>query len=777
MSFSRWEGHDRYGTAAALAEGAYPGGADSVIVASGSSYADALAAGYLSGYLHGPILLTDPHSLPGATSSALAALHARHVYIVGGPMAVDANVAAAIGGLPAGGGGRLQVTRIAGSGRFETAAAVAEVPPGSAVGVVGGLRTAIVASGVNFPDALAGSPLAAGAALPILLTDPRALSGPTSQALTRLGIKQVLVLGGPAAIDPAVDRTLTSMGITVHRLAGPDRGATAAAIANWATSTLGFTPGRVAIARGDNTGGGVDALAVGPLAGARHEPLLLTDSATAAGAATLNYLRIFGPQISGGDIAGGPAAVSPGLKTQLEALATGHSQSPDPDPNPAPGTGPAKLHITVTDLPSGLPAAVTVTGPGGYRRTVTTTTDLTGLDVGAYHIAADPVTGSNGTMYVPTVAGADPTISASTPATGTVDYYTQISAATKPLAPAQVASAIVNADGTTTVVTAAGAPVLKSGDIIATGIGPATPNGLLVVVTKVAAAGQAKALAAGVATTNQGQSLTTRPAPLQAAIPQGNLDLDTVLPTQNPTSAVRPASAAPAGSAAASSWTKNMTCTANMQATLQGTLTASLAPAFHAHWSANSLGATATATATVDSDVKATATAAGDCYLNPTPLAPERSLTPIVIEIGPVPVVIVPRLLFTVQGDAQADGVLSSEAGMHLQAVAGLGYEVRQPITPIGSYTQSGSYQPPTVTGNALVRSTLSSKLTLALYGIAGPVINVDTGLSFEAWAATRDWSLYGTFAAGAELNIPALGIDISKQDVIKGDVRIAGTA
>ncbi|GAA1949812.1 cell wall-binding repeat-containing protein [Catenulispora subtropica] len=771
VSFSRWQGHDRYGTAAALAEGAYPNGAADVIVASGVSYADALAAGYLSGYLHGPILLTDPRSLPGDTITALAALHARRVRIVGGPQAVDPGVAAAIAALPAAGGGKLQVTRIAGSSRYETAAAVAEVPAPSAVGVVGGQRTAIVASGANFPDALAGSPLAAGAALPILLTDPAALSGPTADALTRLGIKQVLVLGGSAAVSPAVDQTLAKMGITVHRLAGPDRGATAAAIANWAVTTLGFVPNRVAVARGDKTGGGVDALAVGPLAGTRHEPLLLTDSATEAGSATLGYLRTFGPQVSGGDVAGGPAAISPALKARLEALATGSSSS---DPNP--GTGPAKLHIAVANLPDRTAAAVTVTGPGGYRRTVTATTDLTGLDTGAYHIAADPVTGADGTRYIPTVTGADPTIGADTPASGTVDYYTQISAATKVLDPAQIASATVNSDGTTTVVTAPGAPALKAGDIIATGIGPATPDGLLVSVSNATAGGQGKTpTAAGAAAVgSQAQTLTTRPAYLQSAVPQGNLDFDAVLPPQSPTVQTSTTSTARAGSAAGSSWLKNISCAYNGQMVLQGALTASMAPALHAHWSRNSIGATATATATIDSAATATINAVNECTLPATPLAPERSLTPIVVQVGPVPVVVVPRLLFTIQADAQVDGAFNSAAAIHIQGVAGVSYEYGQAPEPIASCTRSTTYEPPTVTGNALVNSTLSSKLTLALYGIAGPVVNVDTSLHFGAQSAIRSWYLSGEIDAGAELNIPPLNIDISKQDLIRESFLIA---
>ncbi|GAA1980683.1 cell wall-binding repeat-containing protein [Catenulispora subtropica] len=319
IALTRWQGPDRYGTAAALALGAYPGGAANVVVASGQSFPDALSASYLAGYLRAPILLTEGHALPDATAAALRKLGATHVYLVGGTAAADGAVEAQLRALP----GVTQVTREAGPSRYDTSLAIATAPPASAVGRIDGKPTALLASGATFPDALAGSAVASGAGLPILLSDPKTLSAQAASAIRRLGITQVLVLGGPAAVSPAVENALRALGVSTQRLAGSDRGSTAAAIASYAVGTAGFDPSRVAFARGDDAGGGVDALALGVLAGVHREPLLLTDSPTLAGDATLAWLAAAGGRLTAGDVAGGPGAVSDGLLARLGTPAGG----------------------------------------------------------------------------------------------------------------------------------------------------------------------------------------------------------------------------------------------------------------------------------------------------------------------------------------------------------------------------------------------------------------------------------------------------------------------
>jgi putative cell wall-binding protein len=113
------------------------------------------------------------------------------------------------------------------------------------------------------------------------------------------------VLGGTLALAPAVVASLTSLGYVVTRLAGPDRAATAVAIAN----ELGSPPG-VFEATGD---GFADALAAAPAAAAVHSVILFT-SGTALSPETAAY-RAGRPGIA--YAVGGPAAQADQLATPL----------------------------------------------------------------------------------------------------------------------------------------------------------------------------------------------------------------------------------------------------------------------------------------------------------------------------------------------------------------------------------------------------------------------------------------------------------------------------
>src|SRR5262245_9701443 len=66
-----------------------------------------------------------------------------------------------------------------------------------------------------------------------------------------------------------------------------------------------------------------------------------------------------------------------------------------------PGELPAQygsLQVTISGLPAGAQAGVTVTGPGGFSRTVTATTTLTQLAAGQYTVSATDVT-HEGSVY------------------------------------------------------------------------------------------------------------------------------------------------------------------------------------------------------------------------------------------------------------------------------------------------------------------------------------------------------------------------------------------
>src|SRR5689334_11321264 len=84
------------------------------------------------------------------------------------------------------------------------------------------------------------------------------------------------------------------------------------------------------------------------------------------------------------------------------------------------GPSGGSLAVSVSGLPSGAPAAVEITGPGGYSHDVSATETLTGLSVGTYTVAANPVT-SGGQSYTASVPSQSVTVS-STMATANVIY-------------------------------------------------------------------------------------------------------------------------------------------------------------------------------------------------------------------------------------------------------------------------------------------------------------------------------------------------------------------
>src|SRR4051794_10015646 len=89
FTFTRLAGTDRYDTAAKVAKSSF-GTSKNVVLASGTTYPDALAGGYLAGLVVAPILLTTRDGLPAPTSQALTHLAAETVLIVGGTAAGSA---------------------------------------------------------------------------------------------------------------------------------------------------------------------------------------------------------------------------------------------------------------------------------------------------------------------------------------------------------------------------------------------------------------------------------------------------------------------------------------------------------------------------------------------------------------------------------------------------------------------------------------------------------------------------------------------------------------
>ncbi len=187
------------------------------------------------------------------------------------------------------------VVPIAGTDRYRTAVEASQesYPTGAA--------TVVIATGVNWPDALGGSALAGAVEGPLLLTKPGELPSAVVSEITRLGATNAYILGGTAAVSQAVEDGLNAkLTGTVTRIAGPNRYGTANLVADAVIRLQGSKfAGGAYIATGDNF---PDALGASPLAASSGTPILLTKTGGTP------YLP---SKVDSAVILGGEAAVTP----------------------------------------------------------------------------------------------------------------------------------------------------------------------------------------------------------------------------------------------------------------------------------------------------------------------------------------------------------------------------------------------------------------------------------------------------------------------------------
>lgn len=161
---------------------------------------DAVSTSALAAHTRRPILLTGRDRLPGGTVAALEELEVTDVTIVGGRAAVSDAVAAEIEDLG------ISVERIAGNTRYDTSRLVAE----AAVEAGADPRRPWLATGENWPDALATGPAAAADGGILLLTHGTHLErSPEVRRWVRTHAAETVVLvGGRAVLSPAVEDVL-----------------------------------------------------------------------------------------------------------------------------------------------------------------------------------------------------------------------------------------------------------------------------------------------------------------------------------------------------------------------------------------------------------------------------------------------------------------------------------------------------------------------------------------------------------------------------------------
>ncbi len=200
---TRISGKDRIQTSVEISKSAYTT-SENVVLASGFNFADALSAGQLASALNAPLLLSSQNKLDSQTKNEIERLKAKKVYVVGGDNAISkSGVDTTLKSK------NIDVTRLEGQDRYSTSQKVMEKTK-----EIINPEYLLIASGKNFPDALAATSFFVNHKSVMVLSD--GVTYPQSN------LKQIAIGG---------KNQLPLKGFTGRRVSGKDRYETALEIA------------------------------------------------------------------------------------------------------------------------------------------------------------------------------------------------------------------------------------------------------------------------------------------------------------------------------------------------------------------------------------------------------------------------------------------------------------------------------------------------------------------------------------------------------------------
>lgn len=190
----RIAGENRYATGRAIVRDAFVS-APAAYIATGAKFPDALSAGTAAGHLGLPLVLVDgARRLDADTRDLLTQLGVGEVVIAGGETTISPRLEDDLVALF----GREGVVRLAGVDRYETAALIN-------ANSFWRSDFALLATGTNFPDALAAASLAGVIGAPVVLTPPQCLSDSAAMSLLTLRVAGITLVGGETTLSPDVE--------------------------------------------------------------------------------------------------------------------------------------------------------------------------------------------------------------------------------------------------------------------------------------------------------------------------------------------------------------------------------------------------------------------------------------------------------------------------------------------------------------------------------------------------------------------------------------------
>ena len=265
---------------------------NSIILAYGKNYADALAGSYLSSVTNAPIILVDNTTVRIKAAQKYIKTNLRPggtIYLLGGSAVVTENVKDGLNGY--------QFKRLGGADRYETNIRILNEGNKIYPELAGNI---IVCSGTGFADSLS----AAATGYPILLVKGTKLNDMQKEYLSSLKDDGIwfTIVGGTGAVSSHIEKELQNYASIIDRVGGLDRYETSKKFAEYSYG-VGATSAVIAY-------GGTfpDGLCGGLLAKVMGGPLVLAANGKAKAAA--EYVKYNG--ISYGAVLGGPALIDDG---------------------------------------------------------------------------------------------------------------------------------------------------------------------------------------------------------------------------------------------------------------------------------------------------------------------------------------------------------------------------------------------------------------------------------------------------------------------------------
>lgn len=448
------------------------------------------------------------------------------------------------------------------------------------------------------------------------------------------------------------------------------------------------------------------------------------------------------------------------LMSLLASTGVGAGVAVEQTSSPGERAGGLTLKVRVSGLPEGEVAGVQVTGPGRYRQRVTQTTTLRGLAPGRYRVIAKRVDLGQAVVY-PADRSRTVRVSRGRAGQASVNYATKVPDDTMIVKPRVIDDVRRTAGGQQVVTFDGDVPNLQVGDVLVTGTGRQTPTGLL---TKVAAVRRSGAV-------------EVRRTTLLDAVPRGTLDASATLSSDDLATArfgVRPLASREISVPVRG---KLGRCSGDVTSTVRGSVDVTPDFRFNADWNLLRGGVTSArfvGTVTQSAELKAAVEGAASCSGRRPLLAKPLTFRPITVPVGPLSVVMVPRLQLHLTGSADVAASVSASATQELVASAGLAWSRADGISPIGSVTNSRSFQSPEVSASGDLRASVDPQLDLLLYGAGGPQLRLSGGLRLHADTTARPWWVLDAFVnAGAGLVVPALRLDKHKDGVLRRTWRL----